>query len=203
MSDPVVPLAVPPVDPAAPPALPADAPVEGQDALGDPGKRALDAMKSERNAAKAEAAQLKSQFEALQAQIAGKQAEHEAALAAQKVKDEALATANERITKANIRAAAAGKLADPADALLYINPSSFEVGDDGETDAEAIAAAVDDLIKARPYLAAAQAPKFPSADAGPRTHHPASLDDQIAEAQRAGNISLALSLTNQKLTRKD
>lgn len=194
MPDPITTPDVPPVDPAAPPA---DPPVDGQEALGDPGKRALDAMKAERNAAKAEAATVKAAMEALQAQIAGKQAEHEANLAAQKVKDEALATANQRILKAEIRALATGKLADPADALLYINPSSFEVGDDGATDAAAIAAAVDNLIKARPYLAAAQAPKFGSADAGVRNGTAPNLATQIAEAQKAGQHTLVIALKRQ------
>lgn len=173
----------------------------GADALGDAGKKALNEMKAERNQAKAEAAQIRAQLDALQAQIAGKETEHKAAIEAQRVRDEAAAEANkranERILAAEIRAAAAGKLADPADALLHIKPSTFEVGEDGSTDAAAIAAAVDDLIKSKPYLAAATAPKFGSADAGVRNGAAPSLEAAIEAATKAGNHTLAISLKRQ------
>src|SRR5699024_6854796 len=71
-----------------------------------------------------------------------------------KVEEAALNKANERILKAEVRANAAAKLADPADALRFIDLSEFEVGSDGEVDAGAISAAIDDLLKSKPYLAA-------------------------------------------------
>lgn len=191
-------------EPTASPEQPATGPAEPAvpDSLGDAGKRALDAMKAERNTAKQEAAQTKALLESLQAQIAGREAEHAAQVEAQRVRDEAMTAANkranERILAAEIRAAAAGKLADPADALLHIKPSTFEVGEDGQTDAAAIAAAVDDLLKAKPYLGAATAPKFGSADSGVRNGaNPPSLDSQIAEATKAGNFALAIALKRQ------
>lgn len=154
-----------PVTPAAP-AAPAEP--EGTEALGDAGKKALDAMKADRNAAKAELAAAQTLLADMKAKAEGREAEHAAQVAAQKVKDDALAVANQRILKAEFRAAAAGKLADPADALKFLDLSSFEVGDDGDVNAEAITAAIEDLIKTKPYLAAATAPKFGSADAGVR-----------------------------------
>lgn len=176
------------------------------DALGDAGKRALDAMKAERNQAKQEAAAMKAEFEALQAKIAGKEAEHAAQVEAQRLRDEARAEAdkraNDRILKAEVKVAAATKLADPSDALRYLDLSSFEVKDDGSTDSAAIAKAVDDLIASKPYLAAATAPRWPSIDANTRNGQPMSLDQQIAAAQQAGNTDLALSLINQKLIPK-
>lgn len=183
--------------PAAPAAAPATVEPEGAEALGDPGKKALDTMKADRNAARAEAAALKAQLDDLKAKAEGREAEHAAQLAAQKVKDDALAVANERILKAEFRAAAAGKLADPADALKFIDLSSFEVGDDGAVNADAIADAIQDLIKSKPYLGAATAPKFGSADAGVRNGAAPSLAAAIDAATKAGNHALAISLKRQ------
>jgi len=193
--------------PAAPtagatPAPEASSETPGAEALGDPGKRALDAMKAERNAAKAEAAQVKAAMEALQAQIAGREAEHKAAVEAQRVRDEALsaatAQANKRILAAEIKAAAAGKMADPADALRYIDTSSFEVGDDGATDSAAIAKAVQDLLTAKPYLGAATAPVFGQVDAGVRNGaNQLGLEAQIEAATKAGNHRQAIALKRQ------
>ena len=140
----------------------------GEAALGDAGKKALDSMKAERNAARSEVSELRRQFEALQAQVAGTEKEHAAAVEAQRVKDEALAKANDRIRRAEVRAQAAAKLADPTDALKFLDLDSIEVGDDGEVDADAVGAAIDQLISDKPYLAA-QGRKFQgNADAGAR-----------------------------------
>lgn len=172
--------------------------VDGEQALGDAGKKALDAMKAERNKARDEARDLKARFEALEAKVAGKEAEFTAAQETQRVKDEALSAANERILKAEIRAAAAQKLADPKDALRFLNLSDFEVDSDGEADASQIAKAIDDLIASKPYLAA-QGKRFQgSADGGARKESSKSIDDQIAEATKAGNHRLAISLKRQK-----
>lgn len=93
-------------------------------------------------------------LEAKIAKFEGKEAEFTAAQEAARIKSEALAAANERIKKAEIRAAAAGKLTDPADALLYVDPSKFEVSEDGEIDRAAVTAAIEALVQSKPYLAA-------------------------------------------------
>jgi vacuolar-type H+-ATPase subunit I/STV1 len=171
---------------------------EGATALGDAGKKALDAMKAERNEAKAEAKRLSDEFAALKAQIEGREAEHAATLAAQAVKDEALSAANQRILKAEVRAQAASKLNDPKDALLYLDLSGFEVGEDGEVDGDAVAAAIDKLITDKPYLAA-QGTRFKGeADGGARKEPPADLDGQIAAATAAGQHQLAIALKQQR-----
>jgi len=144
---------------------------------------------------------------ALQAKLDGKEAEHTAAQEAQRVKDEALAGANERILKANVRAEAAKKLTDPADALLYINLSDFEVGSDGEVDSSAIAQAVDDLLTSKPYLAA-QGTRFQgSADGGARNGAATASQltkadadrmtpEEINEAREAGRFNNILGIKN-------
>lgn len=154
--------------------------VPGEDALGDKGKKALDAMKAERNNARKEAQDLRQELEALRAQVEGREAEHQAELERRATEQAALSKANERILKAEIRAAAAGKLADPQDALLHIDVSSFEVGDDGEVDARAITEAISDLISRKPYLAVQDGKRFQGdADAGTRKEaRPAQLSEQ-------------------------
>lgn len=177
---------------------------EGEKALGDAGKKALDAMKAARNDARAEAAELKAKLEALEAAAAGKEAEHAAAVEAQRVKDEAIAAANERIKKAEVRAQAAGKLNDPADALKFLDLSEFEVDSDGEVDTSSIAQAIKDLIEERPYLAAQGGRFQASADGGARNESAgtgqltrADLDrmspDEIDKAHREGRFADVLA----------
>lgn len=137
-----------------------DEPIDGEEALGDPGKKALDTMKAERNAARTAERKAAAELAALQAKLAGQEAEHAAQVAAQKVKDDALAAANVRIVKAEIRSAAKGKLADPADALTFIDPTSIEVDDDGNVDTAALDAAIDQLVTQKPYLAAQGGRRF-------------------------------------------
>jgi hypothetical protein len=120
-----------------------------------------------------EAAAARDRVAELEAQVAkfeGRESEYVAAQEAQRIKDDALAKANERIVAAELRAAAKGKVADDvlSDLTLFIKPSDFEVGEDGDVDAAAIAAAVTDLINSKPSLAA-QGSRFQgSADGGAR-----------------------------------
>jgi hypothetical protein len=178
---------------------------EGEKSLGDAGKKALDAMKAERNEAKAEAKRIADEFAALKAQVEGKQAEFEAEKKARELEAAALSKANERILKAEVRAAAAAKLADPQDALRFLDLSTFEVGTDGEVDGDAVASAINDLIQTKPYLAA-QGKRFEgSADGGARNDaaQTAQLTDsdlermspeQIEEARKAGRLNDLLGI---------
>ena len=97
--------------------------------------------------------------------------------------------------EAEVRAAAAGKLADPSDALRLLDVGSFDSADE-------IAAAVDRLVAEKPYLAGGSPRRFEgAADAGPRDGDPVggqrqlnqddlrSMNpDQIAEAFAAGRL---------------
>lgn len=70
---------------------------------------------------------------------------------------EATQAANRRIVRSEIKAAAGGKVQDPEDvAALLGDLDRFIVKD--EVDSKAIAAAIDALVKDKPYLAAAGAP---------------------------------------------
>lgn len=68
--------------------------------------------------------------------------------------------ANERLVKAELKAAAKGKLANVADALVFIDVSSIEVGEDGEVDTDALETAIDNLLTERSYLAAGETKRF-------------------------------------------
>lgn len=177
-----------------------DADPPGTEHLGDPGKKALETMKAERKAAKEEAARIKSEFEAYKAKQEGKEAEHQAQLERDRVQADALAKANERILKAELRAAGAGKLADPADALRFLDLGEFEVNENGEVDAAAVSAAIDDLVKNKPYLAAQGGKRFQGgADGGPRNESPGkSIGERIAEAEKAKNWTLVIALEQQR-----
>lgn len=202
------PVTPPAATPPAPQPTAAEAAAQAADTqLGDAGKRAIDAMKAERNEARDALKSAQDALAALQAQAAGKEAEHAAQVAAQKVKDEALAVANERILKAEIRAAAAGKLADPADALAYVDLKQFEVGENGDVDSTAVQAAIDELITKKPYLAAQGQRIQGGADNGARNDAgaPAQLTeadvkrlyaekryDEIEEARAKGQLKTVL-----------
>lgn len=82
---------------------------------------------------------------------------------------EATSAAHKKILRSEVRVAAKGRLADPGDALVYLDLEEFEVGDDGDVDSEAIEDAISDLLKRKPYLAADTGEKFRgSADQGAR-----------------------------------
>ncbi|WP_139277745.1 hypothetical protein [Rhodococcus marinonascens] len=116
--------------------------------LGDKGKRALDNMKSKWKCERTKRQELEQRISTLES--GGDDAD-----STQRDADQsALAKANVRIVKAEIRAAAAGKLSDPSDALKFLDLEQFEVGDDGEIDEDEIAEAITELVEKKPYLAA-------------------------------------------------
>jgi hypothetical protein len=100
-----------------------------------------------------------------------------------------------------VRAQAAGKLADPKDALRFIDLSEFEVDSDGEVDGDKIAAAITDLINKKPYLAVQDGRRFQGdADGGARkVPEPKTVEEQIAEAQKAGDWQTANALQAERL----
>lgn len=139
-----------------------ESPVEGEEALGDPGKKALDAMKAAKRDAEKRARDAEQELARLKAAAEGREVEH-------KAEREAIAKANARVLAAEMRAAAAGKLNDPGDALRYLDTAAFEVSDTGEVDTDAIAAAISDLIASKPYLAVQDGRRFQGTpDAGTR-----------------------------------
>lgn len=173
---------------------------DGEDSLGDAGKKALDAMKAERNAAKKEARDLKAKLdEALKPKPAEGELPDPDALR-EEGRRAALEQANQRVIRSEVKAAATGKLADPADALQFLDLTSFEVDDDGNVDTQDLADAIDELLRTKPYLSAQGGRRFQgSGDGGSRNGKAPTLDEQIAEATKAGNTRLMISLKSQQL----
>jgi hypothetical protein len=127
-----------------------------EDSLGDAGKKALDAMKAkwqkERDLRKAADAKL---AEATKPKPKDDDKPDVDSIRAE-VEKAATAKVNERIIRSEIRAAAAGKLQDPKDALAHLDLKQFEVDDDGNVDEDEIADAIADLLKRKPYLGVTQ-----------------------------------------------
>jgi hypothetical protein len=90
----------------------------------------------------------------------------------------------ERLVAAEVRAAAAGRLADPDDARLA-DLSDVTVDDDGVIDRKGIEHALDTLVKAKPHLAKPTAPP-PKAPGGVRTEQPGDSPDAWLRAKIRG-----------------
>lgn len=160
----------------------------GSDApLGDKGKRALDSMKAK---LKAERDRRRTAEAQLQAKPAG---ESDAGQIQAKADQAATARANARILRSEIRAAAT-RLADPKDALRYLDLEQFEVDEDGQVDEDEIADAIDDLLKTKPYLAAATVNRFQgTGDGGAarKAGRPKQLSQQDLKSMTAEAIDKA------------
>ena len=182
-----------------------DEPVEGEDALGDPGKRALEATKKKYKEERAKRLALETQ---LREATAPKGEATDPDVIREEIRREVRAETNAQIVSARVEAAAAKILHNPADASAFLDLAQFEVDDKGHIDADEIESALKDLIAERPYLAInnlapqggskRRIPEVP-ADPANKPSTPASLDDQIEAAQKAGNPQLVIHLQNQKL----
>jgi TolA-binding protein len=157
--------------------------------LGEPGKKALREEREARKQAERELRDLRARIEDMEA-AQNKTAEERAALEKQRdMERQAISKANERILKAEVRAAAASRLADPADALRFLDLTSFEVGDNGDVDSDAITSALDDLVNNKPYLAARSDQRFQgTADGGTRD---GSRPKQITSREELARMSPA------------
>jgi len=166
--------------PPATPPKPADTDPEG---LGETG---LKALRAERNRADAsERARLAAEAERDELRTKNQSTEEKAIDAAKKDgRDEATLEANRRITRSEIRGAAGGKLQDPEDAAAMLGDlDRFIVK--GEVDEKAITSAIDELVKAKPYLAAAGKAR-PLPGGGATQSSGTSFNDTIRRRIRGG-----------------
>lgn len=143
----------PKVDPPAggpPPPAPPAPKNEEPEGLGEAGLKALraeraraDKAERERDAAATERDELKTKTQTAQ--------ERELDAAKKSGRDEATLEANRRIVRSEVKAAAGTKLADPEDAAALLGDlDRFIVK--GEVDSRAVSSAIDELVKAKPYL---------------------------------------------------
>jgi len=141
---------------------------EGTETLGDAGKQALDRMKAEREDAKRRAKAAETELEKLR--NASKSEQEKAVDAARKEgAAEAAQRANDRLIKAEAKAlAATAKFRDPSDVIAQLGGRLGEIAvdDDGEVDAKALKALVDDLAKSKPYLVDSGTGTASASDAG-------------------------------------
>ena len=164
-------------------------------------KKALVTERTARKAAEKELARIKAELA-----LKDKPAEEQALEAARaEARTEATEKANARIVRAELKAAATGKVKNPALALKLIDASEIEVGDDGEVDSDAINQAITDLLEQYPELAADGSKFTGSADQGAKgkTSKPAQLSRldleklspaQIVAAQASGQLNDLLGI---------
>lgn len=176
---------------------------EGADQLGDPGKKALDSMKSKWQKARDENKALKDQLAA-----ASKKTDDQTDPAELRKQLQAEARGEVLRDRAmdKIETHAARLFADPEDARALLASRVEDFVDDGQIDVDAINEALADLLKRKPHLAAATAPRFQGgADGGARKGSgPAQLTEQdlrrmtpeqIVNAQNKGQLRDLLSGT--------
>lgn len=97
-------------------------------------------------------------------------------------REEAATAFNRRLVQAEVRAAAAGKLADPEDAIRFLDLEEFAVDSEGDVDKKAVAAAVARLVKEKPYLTAGATRPTGDADQGTRRPAAGSSNDWLRSA---------------------
>lgn len=172
MPEPIIdPVVEPVTDPAVDPTVdPSTGPVadpttepasEGADQLGDPGKKALDSMKGKWHEERDKRRALEARIAALETPApTGDTDTPDPDAIRREAAREATTKANARILKSEIKAVAAGKFADPADALAFLDLGKFEVDDNGDVDPDEISDAIEDLLTRKPHLAATARPRF-------------------------------------------
>jgi len=138
---------------------------DGDEPLGPKGEKALAALKEARKQERARRIAAEKENRELKARLGGKTDDDSVDEKARIIEERVTAAANQKILRAEVRAAAAGKLADPSDAHKFLDLDQFEVGEGGEVDPDEIADAIDDLLRDKPYLAAQGGPrKTPKSD---------------------------------------
>lgn len=164
----------------------------------DPNAGAKKALVTERNARKAAESALK----ALQQQLADKDKPAEEQAIAERIRvatTEATSKANQRLIAAEVRAAATGKVKNPALALKLIDTSGIDVSDDGEVDSDALNDAITTLLAEYPELAADGSKFGGGADQGAKgkASKPSQLSrqdltkltpDEVLQADRDGRL---------------
>lgn len=155
------------------------------DELGEGGRKALEAERKARRAAERAAKAATAEIEKIkEAQL--DETERALVQARREAREEALAEVNSRVVKAEVKAVATGKLNDPADALTFLDLSDFEVSEDGTVDTKAIAKAIDELVKTKPYLAAQRVGG--DVDGGARGKPTTSSGDMNSLIRRAAGL---------------
>lgn len=188
---------------------PVDDAGDGQDGdadkLGDAGKKALDSMKVRWREERDRRKVLEARIAELEQGSSSKEDGKDADAIREQARAEARAeTLRERVLD-RIEAKAARLFADPEDAVALLGRRADEFIDGGKVDTDEINEALQDLLKKKPHLAAATAPRFQGgADGGARKgSKPDQLTrddlkkmtpDQIVKAQDEGRLNELLGV---------
>jgi hypothetical protein len=132
---------------------------EGADQLGDAGKRALDAQKARWKAERERRKKLEQELAAERAKRTTDDQPTPEQIREQ-ARTEARAEALRERALDRLEAKAARLLADPEDARRFLGNQIEDFIDGDKVDNAAITEAIEELIKTKPYLAAATAPRF-------------------------------------------
>lgn len=133
-----------------------DPDIDGEEQLGAPGKAALE--KERRRAREAERARREAEKARRELERKLKEFEDRDKSEVEKAAERAAAAEQrmrallDRAVKAEVRALAVSDFADPADAIAFLDLSSY-VDEDGEIDSERIKADLADLLERKPHLA--------------------------------------------------
>lgn len=176
--------------------------------LGPQGEKALHAEKDKRRAESAKRREAEAELADLRAKMAAPKDEATApdtGAMRREIEEELAAKWAERTKLTEVKAAAAGKFADPADALRFLDLSQVEVDKDGNVDAADLGELLDGLLSAKPYLGVtAQRGPNGSPDNGVRKEHrPEQLSlaqtesmtpDDIEKARLSGRLNDILGI---------
>lgn len=185
----------PPAD-VTPPEIPAEptAPVEPDPAT-EPEIDYKDRYEAQRKVNQDLERKLKLKADTNAVETATENARREATEAATKV-------ANERVVRSELKLAAKGVLADPADALAFLDITQFAVDANGEVDQASIDNAIAELLTRKPHLAANGHIAFKGGGDGGASAPPkptASLQERAATALAAGDVRSAIKLKTAQL----
>jgi len=163
---------IPPTPPTPPPpAPPPPDDDDDDDRLSVNARRALRSVRTERNAALEARRAAEERAQALQKELAGAQG-----------RLRTVDTLKRSVLEQAVGAAAAGRLADPADAMRLIDLSDVQVDDEGKIDTAKLREKVDALVRSKPYLAANGRPS-PLPGGGDRQAPPSNtMNDLIRSA---------------------
>ena len=165
---------------------------EGEQTQEDPAAGLKKALAAERKARKD--AERKFRDLSVEHEAAGKPAdEQELDRVRREATTEATGKANTRIIRAEVKAAAVGKVKNPALALKLIDTSGIDVDDDGEVDSDALQAAIADLLTEYPELAADAARFQGGADQGAKgkTAKPSQVTQQELDSMSSAEVNTA------------
>lgn len=163
--------------------------------LGDAGKAALAAERKARRDAERQASTTAAELAAVRAEAdqlrAAAMSDSERQLAEARIQIEAdirktvtaevaatVAAADRRVLGSRAHVLAAGKLANPTDATVFVNLDDLDRDGEGNVSDAVLGAAIEALLKERPYLAAKAGAPNGSVDQGHRRDAPTDFNDR-------------------------